>query len=362
LGVSNSQLTWSEAELLATDDVAEPLVAAGVRCHGGYAADGSYVSPRTKYRVPATKAWQDAHCEVFGTEIINPPLDLWPDVFPNVAQSKYLLGLGVREPTISALTRIGTVEGFGSLIRSVHVENMQRHFDESIAGTAIAHLEGGLFEAHARDEAGWEDEAGHNHMWFAARDVAFDEPVTDDMTQVMLVRMGIAPANGKMATPEQMRANAEAARRFPDIDLSLEMMVRRMVGLLFIEVSAFRTFAWAEAVLSDTELTAGEGAAAEIVSCIRADETPHVDYLRTALTEMRDRSFVGESGAKIPGAEVVGTLWDAALALSLGPNHDNFVQGAMAEIELALASNPRRAEILEGFHALGTQPVREAAR
>ena len=34
--MSNLQLVWSEAELLATDDVDEPLIAAGVRCHGGY--------------------------------------------------------------------------------------------------------------------------------------------------------------------------------------------------------------------------------------------------------------------------------------------------------------------------------------
>ena len=87
---------------------------------------------------------------------------------------------------------------------------------------------------------------------------------------------------------------------------------------MFIEVSAFHTFAWAEAVLSDTDLVAGDGEAAELVRCIRADETPHVDYLRTALTEMRDRTFVGESGKKIAGTEVIGTIWDAALEQSLG--------------------------------------------
>ncbi len=88
------------------------------------------------------------------------------------------------------------------------------------------------------------------------------------------------------------------------------MMVRRMISLMFIEVSAFHTFAWAEAVLSDTDLVAGDGEAAELVRCIRADETPHVDYLRTALTEIRDRTFVGESGQQIAGAEVIGTIWD----------------------------------------------------
>ncbi len=33
------------------------------------------------------------------------------------------------------------------------------------------------------------------------------------------------------------------------------------------------------------------------MSYIRADETPHVEYLRTALTEMRDRTWIGTSGA-----------------------------------------------------------------
>jgi hypothetical protein len=346
------QLTWTEPELLAGHDVVEPLVAGGVRCHGGFDGNGEYVSPRTLNRVPAIQAWQQSHREQFGSEILDAPLELWPEVFPNVAQSKYLIREGVREPTISALTRIGTVEGFGSMIRAVKVDQLQSHFDESIAGTAIAHLQGGLFEAHARDEAGWEDEGGHKQMWFAARDVAFEHPVSDDMTQTMLERMGIVVPGGKPPTPEEVRRNAEALRRFPDIDLSLEMMLRRMVGLLFIEVSAFHTFAWAEEVLSDRDLVAGDGEAAALVSYVRADETPHVEYLRTALTEMRDRTFVGESGRRIAGTEVVGLLWDSALEQSLGVNRQNFVQTATKEVEHALAGHPRRAEVLEGFHAL----------
>jgi hypothetical protein len=351
--VSNLQLNWSEIELLANDDVAEPLVAGGRRCHGGFTGDGNYVSPRTKNRVPATKAWQQSHREQFGADVLDAPIALWPEVFPNVAQTKFLLREGVPGPTISALTRIGTVEGFGSMIRAVTVENMQRHFAESIDGTAIAHLQGGLFEAHARDEAGWEEEAGHKQMWFAARDIAFEDPVSEDMTQTMLVRMGIVPAEGNPPTPEEIRRNAEAMRRFPEIDLSLEMMVRRMVGLLFIEVSAFHTFAWAEEVLADTDLVAGDRRAADLVAYIRADETPHVDYLRTALTEMRDRTFVGESGATVAGADVIGTLWDTALEQSLGANRDGFLRQAMGEIEHALAAHPRRDDILEEFLGLG---------
>ena len=73
------------------------------------------------------------------------------------------------------------------------------------------------------------------------------------------------------------------------------MMMRRMVGLLFIEVSAFHTFAWAEAVLSrHRSRRRRRRRRPQLVRYVRADETPHVDYLRTALTEMRDRTFVGE--------------------------------------------------------------------
>ena len=236
------------------------------------------------------------------------------------------------------------------MIRQVNVENMQRHFSESIDGTAVAHLQRGLFEAHAR-RSGLGTRSGAQADVVRGGDIGFENPVTEDMTQTMLVRMGIVPADGKPPSPEEIRRNVEALRRFPDLDLSLEMMVRRMVGLLFIEVSAFHTFAWAEEVLSDTDLVAGDGAAADLVRYVRADETPHVDYLRTALTEMRDRTFVGESGATIPGAEVIATLWDASLELSLGPNRETFVRQAMGEIEHAVGGqsaarrHPRRVPV-----------------
>jgi len=350
--MSNLQLSWSAAELLATHDVDEPVIAGGVRCHGGFLADGTYVPPRTKYRVQAIDAWQQAHREQFGTEILEAPIDMWPAPYPNVGQTKYLLREGVREPVITQLTRIGTVEGFGAMIRHVQLGEMQRFFAESIAGTAIAHLQHGLFEAHARDEAGWDAEAGHNQMWFAARDVAFEAPPTEDETQTMLKRMGIVQPDGSAPTPAQMRATAESMRKFEDLDLMLEMTIRRMLGILFIEVSAFHTFAWAEDVLSDDTLVADAEKAATLVRCIRTDETPHVDYLRTALTEMRERTFIGESGRTIEGTEVIGTLWDHALGESLGPRREQFLKTARSELEHAVASHPRRAAILEGFHDL----------
>ncbi len=175
----------------------------------------------------------------------------------------------------------------------------------------------------------------------------------------MLTRMGIGSTPGQPPDPEAMRKAAEALRRFPDLDLTFEMMLRRMIGLLFIEVSAFHTFAWAEVVLSDTDLVAGDGEAAALVRCIRTDEKPHVDYLRTTLTEIRDRTLIGDSGRTIPGAEVIGTLWTAALEQSLGANRENMRKTVVAELEHTLAGKANRSEILEGFNALGHAAERE---
>jgi hypothetical protein len=105
-------------------------------------------------------------------------------------------------------------------------------------------------------------------MWFAARDVAFENPVTDDMTQTMLVRMGILPPTGS-AEPGTIAGDRRSDAPVPRSRSVARDDVRRMVGLLFIEVSAFHTFAWAEAVLADTDLVAGDGSAAELVRCIR---------------------------------------------------------------------------------------------
>lgn len=349
------QTEWTAAELLETHAVAEPLFARGVRCHGGFDAAGEYVSPRTKNRRTAIQAWQEQRASDFGTALLDIPLSTWPAHYPSVAQAKFLLRQGVAEPIISTLTRIGTVEGFGAMIRYSMIPDWQKCFDESVAGTALSHLDRGLFEAHARDEAGYGDEGGHKQMWFAARDVAFDSPVTEDQTNVMLVRMGLVRREGSGSGAGSGAAAAVVPERlFPDLDDDLEMLLVRMTSLLLIEISAFHTFAWAEEVLSDPGLVSGEGEAARLVSYIRADETPHVEYLKTVLSEMRDRTFVGRSGRKYPGTEVVGALFDRAKNDSLGVRREQNIRLTVREVEHALDGNRRRGEILEEFHALAS--------
>jgi hypothetical protein len=356
--VTTLQTEYSEHELLESIDYAEPLIAGGVKCHGGFDDDGSYVSPRTKNRVPAIEAWQQNHRETFGTELLDLPLDTWPENYPNVAQAKYLISEGVTDPISATLTRIGTVEGFGAMIRYSLFPDLQQCFDEDIRGTATAHLQTGLYEAHARDEAGFDDEGGHKQMWFASRDIAFENPVTDDQTQIMLERMGFT-SNGPIATgqpPDQdaMRKMIMGSGTFPDVDPYLEALVERMTRLLLIEISAFHTFAWAEEVLSDQDLCAGEGEAARLVSYIRADETPHVEYLKTTLSEIRDRTIVGQSGKKIPGREVIGEVWDRAIKESLGERREANLKITLREVEIAVEGRKNGRDILERFHELGS--------
>ena len=49
---SEGSLSYSDDQLLSDADYSEPLIANGVRCHGGFDADGRYRSPRTRFRAP----------------------------------------------------------------------------------------------------------------------------------------------------------------------------------------------------------------------------------------------------------------------------------------------------------------------
>lgn len=341
-----AQVEFTADELLADTPVAEPLLAGGVRCHGGFDEDGTYVSPRTRFRVPAIDAWQAQHTEQFGTALLDVPLETWGEHFPNVEQARFLVRSGVPEPLMATLTRIGTVEGYGANIRLLQPSGLQRWFVEDIRGTAIDHLGRGLFEAHGRDEAGWEEEAGHKDMWFAARDIAFEASTAELDILAMLERMGFGSG---------APSGLDAPRLLPtDVNAELEFTVMLMIRVLFIEISAFHTFRWAEDWLSDPDLVAGDGAAAQLVSYIRADETPHVRYLATALTELRDRTWVGESGKHHAGHEMIDRLWQHLLDLSLGSSRDQTRAGLQAEIEHWCRRRPNGDDLLAEFASLGS--------
>lgn len=297
-----SQLNFSADELLANVPTCEPLIVKGVKCHGGFDADGNYRSPRTAFRVPAIKAWQEQHVATSGTPLFEIPADTVAPQMPNVAQVKFLLRSGVREPMVRWLSEIAIVEGFGAMIRELPVPPLKSFVREDIAGTTLAHLSGGLFEAHARDEAGWSEEGGHRQMWDAARDAALSDPAISPEIYASLI---------------QRRGSGQPPRLFAELGEPVERLMRFMANVLAIEVFATATFAWAEEILSDPEVSDAPDDAANLVRFIRSDESPHVEYLRTALSEIQARTLLTLDGKPLSGRKVVNDLAERAIRMML---------------------------------------------
>src|SRR5215510_8487098 len=104
-----SRVTYSAEELLSSVPYDEPLIANGVRCHGGFVG-GRYRSPRSAGRGAAIAAWQ-ARLRERGVPLIEISPDLVPPQYPNAAQAVLLLREGVREPLVRVLTTIAIIEG-----------------------------------------------------------------------------------------------------------------------------------------------------------------------------------------------------------------------------------------------------------
>jgi hypothetical protein len=332
--------TFTREELLASAPCAAPLIAGNVRCHGGFDAEGRYRSPRTLHRAPAIAAWQ-ARLAREGAALLEIPRASMPPQYPNVEQSTLLLRHGVRDPIVRTLTIISIVEGFGAIIRDVRVPDLGALVLEPIEGTALAHLAAGLFEAHARDESGYKDEGGHKQMWEAARDLALEKPKIPG--DVLMRMMGRRAGRAR-----------RAERPFPQLDETLERMLAMMAQVLVVEVFAEGTFEWGVRLLSNPEVSAAPRAAGDMVRHVRSDEKPHVEYLRTALSEVRARTLRTVDGGTLAGRAVVDGLLHRILreiTRSRPREQREDVRESMIEAMRA-AANPQA--LLEEFDALET--------
>ena len=333
-----SRLNFSTDEILANVPTREALIVKGVKCHGGFDADGNYRSPRTAFRVPAIKAWQEQHVATSGTALFEIPADTVSPQVPNVAQVKFLLKSGVREPMVRWLSEIAIVEGFGAMIRELPVPPLSSFIREDTAGTALAHLTSGLFEAHARDEAGWTEEGGHRQMWDAARDAALSNPaISAEIYTAIIARRGAG----------------QPAAMFPELGEPVERLIRFMANVLAIEVFAASTFAWAEEILSDPEVSDAPHDAANPVRFIRADEAPHVQYLRTALSEIQARTLLTLDGKPISGRKVVNDLAERGIRTMLRQRLNE--RPVMVRDLIRNTANVKDVDaLLREFDALGT--------
>ena len=337
--IDGRRVVFTRDEILESGDFAEPLIASGVRCHGGFDAGGVYGSPRMRHRGPAIGAWQ-ARLTREGGALLDVSPGLMPPQYPNVEQSKLLLCEGVRDPIVRRLTIISIVEGFGAIIRDVEVPDLRAAFREPVDGTALAHLQGALFEAHARDESGYRDQGGHKQMWEAARDLAFENPrIPGDVLMRMMGRRG---------------RGGKRTRAFPQIDEKLEQMLATMLQVLVVEVFAMGTFAWGEQLLADPEVSAAPEEASRMVEHIRRDESPHVEYLRTALSEARARTVATVDGGEISGRRVVDGLLHRALCSMTRERREAQRADVRQDLVEAMKAARRPQSLLERFDALDT--------
>jgi hypothetical protein len=338
----SARVDYTPEELLSEPEVSAPLIANGVLCHGGFDQSGAYLSPRTPQRWPAIQAWQQQLRQA-GVPLIAIDEGLLPPQYPSVAQAKLLVTHGYPEPVVRALTVISIVEGFGAIIRDVTVPPLAQLFVEPIAGTALAHLDRGLFEAHARDEAGYRDRGGHKQMWEAARDLALENPKIP--SDVFLRLMG-----------ERGQARA-ADPLFPQLDKRLYRMLSMLVQVFVVEVFARRTFAWASELLGDPHVSAAPLEAAAMIGYISADEAPHVEYLRATLTETRSRTLRTVDGATLPGRTVVDALLHRMLSQAITTRPREQRDHTRSVLARAAEASQVPAALLEEFDTLTPQFV-----
>ena len=334
--MQSPKLEYTTDELMSDDEYEEPLFGGTVRCHGGY-SHGEYVSPRVKFRKPAILAWRQSLIDD-GEPLIYIPDEYVPPNYPSYEQAKYLLQEGIVDPVTRSLTTISIVEGFGARIRDINLPDFEKEVKEDIAGTALAHLDKGLIEAHARDEAGHRDQGGHKQMWEAARDIGLNDPeIPDDVLMRMM-------SGGSRRRRERL---------YPELSAKMEEMINFIATVLVVETFAEDVFIWAIDLLGDPEVSHDPKLASHLVKCIRLDETPHVDYLTVALSELRARTLVSEDGKKeFQGSEVIDRIFSNQLRGAATNRPRDARQRLQEEIHELIADKDKANRISNKFESL----------
>ncbi len=289
---------WSEQELLAEHDYAKPHEAAGMKLHGGFDAQGKYISPRTKHRWDAVRAWQ-AQLQEKGFELLDASGALLArGNYPNASQQQLLLRERLGSSFWDGLTITGIIEARGAMLANYTPPNLQEVIEEDISQSATGHLHKGLLVAHGIDEGGDPNTEGglgaHDKMWFAVRDLIFGERAYP-LPQV----------------PPSIERPKDGAF-FPDMPDEVDFIFTLLMDVLMIEIRAEAYFNFCVEVISAPSSFADRPSekklAAEMVERIRTDENIHVAYLQTVISELRSFTFKTKRGL-ISGKELIDGVW-----------------------------------------------------
>ena len=135
-----SKLVYSKDEIEAEHDYATLHVECGQQLHGGFDAEGRYVSPRTRYRWDAINAWHQ-NLKKNDVPIVEASAELLTEPnLPNVAQQILLLNHGIEQSFWDSLTITGIIEARGKALAEVVAPDFQKIIVEDITGTALAHM------------------------------------------------------------------------------------------------------------------------------------------------------------------------------------------------------------------------------
>jgi hypothetical protein len=293
----DARLRYSREEILSSHDYARPHEAAGYRLHGGFTAEGAYVSPRTLVRWPAIRAW-GAALKARGWPLIDASGKLLErEGYPTFAQHKLLLSHGLGESLWNSLTITGIIEARGQGLCNAVAPDLQPLIVEPLADTALAHLNGGLFYAHGADEGGDPAQPGlgaHDAMWFAARDLVFGKD-----------------AYPMPEAPSSISREVQG-REMPQLPEGLEQLIRMLMNVLMIEIRAESFFSLCCRIFPDPDLFTDRREEAElaaaIVERIRADEASHVGYLQVVISELRSFTWRTAAGA-VAGTDILDPVW-----------------------------------------------------
>jgi hypothetical protein len=332
---------YSYDEIMADDAYARPHEEAEYTLHGGFDAQGEYVSPRMKVRGPALTSWRERLLARGGALLDADATLLSGENFPSVEQSKLMLRHGLDQGIWNSLTITGVIEARGQMLLQYTAPDLQQIVKEDISATAMAHLNKGLLHSHGMDEGGDpnSDRGAHDAMWFAVRDTVFGKdayPVPE--------------------VPENIGRPDRDQREAPDVPQDVEELLLLLMNVLMIEIRAELVFDYYCQLLRDPELFADCRDAADwgavIVDRIRQDEAVHVGYLQLVLSELRASTIKTLDGREIPGTELIDPLWARMVQWHAVENPKLQREQTRKDVEARILSHPEGERILEEFRAL----------
>lgn len=334
------KVVYTREELEAEHDYATPHIECGLKLHGGFDDKGNYISPRTRYRWDAIAAWHE-QLNASGVPIVEASTSLLREPnFPNVEQQIFLLKNGIEQSFWDSITITGLIEARGKALADLVAPDFQDIIEEDLTGTALGHINQGLFTSHGWDEGGRPGTGigGHDVMWFAVRDLVFGEdkyPIPE------------APAS---------IGREKEAREMLQLSPEYEGLIAFLMNLLMIEVRAERAFDFYERVIASAETFVGREKesrhAVDLVDRIRKDEAVHVAWLRAAISEFRSFTVKTVDGDRVKGADILDPVWAAMVHWHGIEMHEVNRPAAIADVRQKLMAQANGTALYQQFEAL----------